>query len=129
MNIKTFLPLATIAVAAALVVPAAEIDDKVNAALEADIRTEAERVRDANRMPLETLKFFGLTDDMQVLELFPGGGWYTKVLGAGAGRERSPRRVDLHPERRRRRSRGRAGTSTSFRTTATRPWKAHDALR
>ena len=59
---------------------AGEIDDKVQAALASDIRTEAETARDANRMPLETLKFFGLADDMHVLELVPGGGWYTKVL-------------------------------------------------
>lgn len=78
MNTKTVL--ATIAVAMALAVPAAEIDDKVNAALASDIRTDAERTRDANRRPLETLKFLRLTDDMQVLELFPGGGWYTKIL-------------------------------------------------
>ena len=58
----------------------ADIDEKVKAALAADIRTEAETARDANRKPLETLKFFGLSDDMQVLELFPGGGWYTKIL-------------------------------------------------
>ena len=78
MNIKTVL--ATIAAATALAVPAAEIDDKVNTALASDIRTDAERARDANRRPLETLKFLGLSDDMQVLELFPGGGWYTKIL-------------------------------------------------
>lgn len=59
---------------------AGEIDDKVQAALASDIRTEAETARDANRMPLETLKFFGLADDMHVLELVPGGGWYTKIL-------------------------------------------------
>ena len=59
---------------------AAQIDDKVKAALAAEIRTEAETARDANRRPLETLKFFGLEDDMAVLELVPGGGWYTKVL-------------------------------------------------
>ena len=59
---------------------AGDIDDKVQAALASDIRTEAETTRDANRKPLETLKFFGLTDTMHVLELVPGGGWYTKVL-------------------------------------------------
>ena len=59
---------------------AGDIDDKVQAALASEIRTEAETVRDANRKPLETLKFFGLTDTMHVLELVPGGGWYTKVL-------------------------------------------------
>jgi len=45
-----------------------------------DIRTEAEVLRDRNRMPLETLQFFGLRDDMRVLEMLPGGGWYTKLL-------------------------------------------------
>ncbi len=42
------------------------LEDKVNAALEADIRTDAEKDRDRNRKPLETLQFFGLTDDMRV---------------------------------------------------------------
>lgn len=31
-------------------------------------------------MPVETLGFFGLEDYMRVLELLPGGGWYTKIL-------------------------------------------------
>ena len=59
---------------------AAEIDSKLEAALAAEARPEADRVRDRNRMPLETLKFFGLEDDMRVLELLPGGGWYTRLL-------------------------------------------------
>ena len=59
---------------------AGEIDDKVSAALAAEARPEADRVRDRNRRPLQTLKFFGLEDDMRVLELIPGGGWYTRVL-------------------------------------------------
>lgn len=49
--------------------------DKIRAAMAADIRTEAEVARDANRLPVETLQFFGLEDDMRVLELLPGGGW------------------------------------------------------
>ncbi len=60
---------------------AEDIDAKVEAALAAESRPEADRVRDGNRRPLETLKFFGLEDDMRVLELLPGGGWYTRVLG------------------------------------------------
>lgn len=56
------------------------LEDKVNAALASDARSDAERARDANRKPLETLRFFGLEDDMRVVELVPGGGWYTKVL-------------------------------------------------
>ncbi len=57
-----------------------EIDAKVEVALAAESRPEADRVRDNNRLPLETLTFFGLKDNMRVLELLPGGGWYTRVL-------------------------------------------------
>ncbi len=54
--------------------------EKVRSAMAADIRTEAETARDANRKPVETLSFIGLTSDMKVLELVPSGGWYTKLL-------------------------------------------------
>ena len=57
-----------------------EIDDKVEAALAAESRPQADRDRDRNRRPLETLRFFGLKDNMRVLELIPGGGWYTRLL-------------------------------------------------
>lgn len=57
-----------------------DVESKITAAMEADIRTEAEVARDRNRKPVETLAFFGLRDDMRVLELLPGGGWYTKIL-------------------------------------------------
>ncbi len=57
-----------------------EIDAKVEAALAAESRPQADRDRDRNRRPLDTLKFFGLKDDMRVMELLPGGGWYTRVL-------------------------------------------------
>jgi len=59
---------------------AGDIDAKVEAALSAEGRPEADAARDRNRRPLQTLKFFGLQDDMRVLELLPGGGWYTRVL-------------------------------------------------
>ncbi len=59
---------------------AGDIGDKVEAAMAADSRPEADRARDRNRRPLETLNFFGLEDDMRVLELLPGGGWYTRIL-------------------------------------------------
>jgi predicted methyltransferase len=56
------------------------VETKLKAAMAADVRTEAEVARDENRMPVETLEFFGLRDDMKVIELIPGGGWYTKLL-------------------------------------------------
>lgn len=61
-------------------VAANEIDAKVEAALAAESRPEADRARDRNRKALDTLNFFGLKDNMRVLELIPGGGWYTRVL-------------------------------------------------
>ena len=59
---------------------AGEIDAKVEAAMAAEGRPEADVVRDRNRKPLETLRFLGLKDDMRVLELLRGGGWYTRIL-------------------------------------------------
>jgi predicted methyltransferase len=37
--------------------------------------------RDAYRHPKETLEFFGVERNMTVAELWPGGGWYTEILG------------------------------------------------
>ena len=80
---KPFLLLLAIP---ALMVGAAAADDfdaveaKLKAAMDADVRTESEVERDRNRKPVETLEFFGLRDDMKVVELLPGGGWYTKLL-------------------------------------------------
>jgi len=58
--------------------------DKMEASLKkamtSSLRTEKETIRDRNRMPIQTLKFFGLRSDMKVIELLPGGGWYTKLL-------------------------------------------------
>jgi predicted methyltransferase len=55
-------------------------DAKIQAAIAADVRTTEEVERDSNRLPLQTLQFFGLRDDMKIIELLPGGGWYTKIL-------------------------------------------------
>jgi predicted methyltransferase len=56
------------------------VEAKLKAAMDAEIRTDAEKERDRNRRPIQTLKFFGLRDDMKIVELLPGGGWYTKLL-------------------------------------------------
>lgn len=54
--------------------------EKIEAAMKSDIRTAEEKERDAERKPRQTLEFFGLKDDMRVVELVPAGGWYTKIL-------------------------------------------------
>ncbi|HUG03040.1 MAG TPA: hypothetical protein VML92_01255 [Steroidobacteraceae bacterium] len=49
--------------------------------LAGDHRSEAYRARDQWRHPKETLKFFGLRQDLTVMEIWPGGGgWYLEVL-------------------------------------------------
>ena len=59
---------------------AADTSEKLKAAIANESRGSADMERDANRKPQQTLEFFGLKDDMKVLELVPGGGWYTKIL-------------------------------------------------
>ena len=49
--------------------------------LAGDHRSAQNRARDTWRHPKETLGFFGLKQDMTVMEVWPGGGgWYTEVL-------------------------------------------------
>ena len=49
-------------------------------AVDSDDRSPKYIVRDNQRNPLETLSFFGLESDMVIVELSPGGGWYTEIL-------------------------------------------------
>jgi|HubBroStandDraft_6_1064221.scaffolds.fasta_scaffold80995_3 predicted methyltransferase len=55
-------------------------DPALRTVLAGATRTDAERARDKFRHPAETLTFFGLKPDMHVVELVPGGGWYTAIL-------------------------------------------------
>lgn len=43
-------------------------------------RSSAERARDAYRHPRATLQFFGIRPDQTVIEITPGGGWYSAIL-------------------------------------------------
>jgi len=45
-----------------------------------DHRSEANTARNRYRHPVGTLTFLGLEDGMTVMEIWPGGGWYTEVL-------------------------------------------------
>lgn len=62
--------------------PKSETAIAIEKALASPIRTPEERARDAQeRKPVQTLEFFGLKPNMTVVELMPGAGWYTKILG------------------------------------------------
>lgn len=43
-------------------------------------RGDANKARDQYRHPLEILRFFGFKQDMAVMEVWPGGGWWTEIL-------------------------------------------------
>jgi len=74
-------PLAALLLLAAGV-PAAADDarEAIQAAVDGEHRSDENRTRDGYRHPVETLTFFGLEPDMTVVELWPGGGWYTEIL-------------------------------------------------
>jgi len=89
-----FLPLAAalwVAVAASAVGNAtpstassgtsAHVDPALTAAIASPARTATFVARDKARHPAEELTFFGLTPSMNVVELWPGGGYWTEILG------------------------------------------------
>ena len=43
-------------------------------------RSDANRARDVYRHPKATLQFFGIRPDQTVIEITPGGGWYSEIL-------------------------------------------------
>jgi predicted methyltransferase len=52
----------------------------LSAAIEGPWRSEEARARDAWRNPAETLEFFEIDPGSTVVEIWPGGGWYTDIL-------------------------------------------------
>jgi len=54
--------------------------DELRKAVDSEDRSEKNIVRDEFRKPYETLSFFQLEPDMTIVELSPGGGWYTEIL-------------------------------------------------
>jgi predicted methyltransferase len=52
----------------------------LQAAVDGSWRSAEHRARDVYRHPVQTLGFFGMRPDMTVVELSPGGGWYTEIL-------------------------------------------------
>ena len=91
--------------------PAGVDQQALAAAVAAPTRSEANRARDKYRHPAETLAFFGIKPSDTVVELWPGGGWYTEILApylsakgrlvaaapAGRATEGLAKRLDANP--------------------------------
>lgn len=105
MNIRTGLALALIAALAACSndappastasappaepLPPVVVADPFDAILLGAHRSDENKARDAYRHPRETLAFFRIHPSMTVIEITPGGGWYTDILAPylrGAGK-------------------------------------------
>ena len=54
--------------------------DALEEAIASGHRDAKNVARDVYRHPKETLSLFGIKPDMHVLEILPGGGWYTEIL-------------------------------------------------
>jgi len=59
----------------------AHADPAIAAAVAHPDRMDANRARDQYRHPAETLAFFGVKPTDTVVEIWPGGGWYSEILG------------------------------------------------
>src|SRR5690606_4437752 len=55
-------------------------DAALQAAVAGSWRAPDNMARDEHRHPAQTLAFFGIRPDMTVVEITPGGGWYTEIL-------------------------------------------------
>lgn len=70
-------------------IAAAAADTALATAMASNTRDPTAIARDAARHPVEELTFFGITPKMTVVELWPGGGYWTDILGpylAASGR-------------------------------------------
>ena len=65
---------------AASTTPATKADAKLDAAIAGKWRDPKNVARDKYRHPKETLEFFGLTPALSLIEITPGGGWYSEIL-------------------------------------------------
>lgn len=72
-------PLLSLALALCFGMPA-HAEDRLQQAIQSPLRSADYVKRDAARHPYQVLTFFGIRPDMTVVELVPGGGWYTEIL-------------------------------------------------
>jgi predicted methyltransferase len=79
VKIRSWVAGAALAFIAAGAASAA--DDALKSAVSNPVRSSSAVARDSARHPLEELTFFGIKPDMSVVELWPGGGYWTDILG------------------------------------------------
>lgn len=77
MKLRTLICLLLVA---GLVQAGDSLKTNVEKLSKGDHRSAQNIARNQYRNPAETLAFFGLKEDMHVVEISPGGGWYMEIL-------------------------------------------------
>jgi predicted methyltransferase len=95
-----FAAIASTATAKSPTVPKA-----VAAAVADPARPQADRDRDADRKPAESIAFAGLKPGQRIADLLPGGGYFTRIFSGVVGKKgqvfavATPKRADAPPDR------------------------------
>jgi predicted methyltransferase len=83
----------------------AVISKAIAAAVADPARPQADRDRDADRKPAETIAFAGLKPGQRIADLLPGGGYFTRIFSGVVGSKgqviavATPKRPDAPPDR------------------------------
>jgi predicted methyltransferase len=87
LKTRLYMAVAALAAAGAVTVALAQepVPPNIAAAVANPDRPQADRDRDAARKPAEVLTFAGVQPGEQVLELIPGGGYFTRLLSVSVG--------------------------------------------
>ncbi|MEO8016393.1 MAG: methyltransferase domain-containing protein [Pseudomonadota bacterium] len=85
MNFRTMAAGVALGVLATVSAGSYAANDKksvqaIEQAVAGDWRSADAKARDADRHPVEALAFWGLKPGMSILEIQPGGGWWTEIL-------------------------------------------------
>jgi predicted methyltransferase len=80
LSIRSFIVVAAIS-AMGYATSSAAADAALSAAVANPARAAGAVARDKARHPVEELTFFGISQKMNVVELWPGGGYWTDILG------------------------------------------------
>jgi predicted methyltransferase len=77
---RLMMVLSASVVCASVLASDLSVNARVEQAMFGEHRAIANQERNRYRHPVGTLEFFGLDYGMKVLEIWPGGGWYSEIL-------------------------------------------------
>jgi predicted methyltransferase len=89
IKLRSLMGMAALTASCGILAVAANGADKIPANIMAAVndseRPAADKARDADRKPAETLAFAGIKPGDKVLEIEPAGGYYTRILSKAVG--------------------------------------------